>query len=64
MNKCRDKPYRKACTKHKPEGQLLAKTYKGQKLPGLSRANQISTISPVNGITAIRPASVGSLRPI
>ena len=31
------------------------------KLPGLSRYSQMSTIRPVKGITAIRPANVGSL---
>ena len=34
------------------------------KLPGLSKYNKTSTIAPVNGITATRPANVGSLRPI
>jgi len=34
------------------------------KLPGLSTQSQTSTIRPVSGITPIRPASVGSLRPI
>ncbi len=34
------------------------------KLLGLSRYSQMSTMRPVKGITAIRPAKVGSLRPI
>ncbi len=33
------------------------------KSPGLSRHSQTSTISPVKGITAMRPANVGNLRP-
>lgn len=31
-------------------------------MPGLSRYSQTSTISPVNGITAISPARLGTLR--
>jgi len=34
------------------------------KLPGASEYNQSNTIRPVSGITAIKPANVGSFRPI